>query len=273
MDLEDALDCDPSNTGATNPKPGQLGHQGPQPGFPGTWPGQPGQPGQQGPWPGQSGQPGPWPGQPGQPGPWPGQPGQPGQPGPWPGQPGQPGPWPGQPGQPGPWPGQPGQPGPWPGQPGQPGPGPKQPGQPRATASTLNVPYDFPLREAWTPFKMLTVDATIKMNADKFTIDVYSGQNIVFHLNVRFKEDGHNQAIVRNSRVKNVWGAEERSIPYFPFKEGEKFNLLILGDPNQFKVAMNKQHLIIFKHKLKNLNEVTKINIYGDIILHNVAML
>ncbi|XP_069773075.1 galectin-5-like isoform X3 [Narcine bancroftii] len=221
--LEDALDCDPSNTGATNPKPGQLGHQGPQPGFPGTWPGQPGQPGQQGPWPGQSGQPGPWPGQPGQPGPWPGQPG--------------------------------------------------QPGQPRATASTLNVPYDFPLREAWTPFKMLTVDATIKMNADKFTIDVYSGQNIVFHLNVRFKEDGHNQAIVRNSRVKNVWGAEERSIPYFPFKEGEKFNLLILGDPNQFKVAMNKQHLIIFKHKLKNLNEVTKINIYGDIILHNVAML
>ncbi|XP_078263371.1 uncharacterized protein LOC144597713 [Rhinoraja longicauda] len=289
--LEDALGPEPPS-GSTNPQlgqsgpqPGQPGQPGPwpgQPGQPGPWPGQPGQPGQPGPWPGQPGQPGPWPGQPGQPGPWPGQPGQPGQPGPWPGQPGQPGPWPGQPGQPGqpgPWPGQPGQPGPWPGQPwqqgplpGQPGPQPGQPGPPGSTTKALTVPYDFPIR-GWPPNKVLTIEATIKTNVNLFAINVCTGHDIAFHFNVRFKEEGNHQAIVRNCCVNNVWGPEERDIPHFPFKKGEKFELLILGEPNQYKVAVNKQHFIQFKHRSKNLGQVTNVNVYGDIMLHKMVMM
>ncbi|XP_072124599.1 galectin-3b isoform X2 [Mobula birostris] len=263
--LEDALGPDPSsaakvNAGATNPQPAQPGQPGPWPGQPGPWPGQPGQPG---PWPGQPGQPGPWPGQPGQPGPWPGQPGQPG---PWPGQPG---PWPGQPGQPGPWPGQPGQPGPWPGQPGQPGP---WPGQPGPAAGPLTLPFEIPTQGGWIPMKLLTVEGTINMNIDKFTIDVFSGQNIVFHFNVRFREGGNHQAVVRNSKIKDVWGNEERAIPNFPFRKGEHFEILILGEPEQYKVAVNKQHFLEFKHRYKSLREVTKVSVYGDITLHKMFM-
>uniref|UniRef100_UPI00398EC5B5 galectin-3-like n=1 Tax=Pristiophorus japonicus TaxID=55135 RepID=UPI00398EC5B5 len=270
--LEAALGPDASsaatlNAGATNPQPGW-------PGQPGPWPGQPGQPqpGQPGPWPGQPGQPGP-----GQPGPWPGQPGQPG---PWPGQPGQPGPWPGQPGQPGPWPGQPGQPGPWPGQPGpygppqQPCPGPPgaphQPGQQKG--AVLPLPYNIDIPGGWMPQKMIKISGTIKKNVDRFGIDVYSGNDTVFHFNARFNEYGR-QALVRNSRINNQWGREEREALKFPFKPGEKFEILILGEPNQYKVAVDGQHSLEYKHRFKTLKEVTKVSIYGDISLHEMHWL
>ncbi|XP_072895084.1 galectin-3b [Hemitrygon akajei] len=244
--LEDALGPDASsaaklNAGATNPQPGQPGQPGPwpQPGQPGAWP----QPGQPGAWP-QPGQPGAWP-QPGQPGAWP----QPGQPGAWPSQPGQPG-------QPGPW-------GPWPGQPGQLGP----------AVGPLTLPFEIPFQGGWIPGKMLTVEGTINMNIDKFAINVCAGQDIVFHFNVRFREDGHHQVIVRNSKFNNVWGNEERAVPHFPFRKGERFEILILGEPEQYKMAVNKQHFLEYRHRYKSLKEVTKVSIYGDITLHKAFMM
>lgn len=222
--------------------------------------------GQPGPLSGQPGQPGHWPGQPGQQGPWPGQPGPQG---PWPGQPG---PWAVQPGQPGPWPAQPGKPGPWAGQPGQQGP-PGQPGPPGPTPRALTLPFNFPIQGGWPPMKMLTIEASIKPNVDKFAIDVCAGHDTAFHFNVRFKEDGYQQAIVRNSKFNNVWGSEERAIPNFPFKKGEKFELLILGEPHQYRVAVNKQHFTQFAHRSHKLSQVTNVNIYGDITLHKMVMM
>ncbi|XP_038635304.1 galectin-3b [Scyliorhinus canicula] len=292
LSLADALDFGPSNADKV-----KADGNNPQPGWPspqsGPWPGQPGRPGpgQPGPWPGQPGQPGPWPGQPGQPGPWPGQPGQPG---PWPGQPGQPGPWQPGPGQPGPWPGQPGpgQPGPWPGQaqPGQPGPWPGQagpwPGQPGPQApfgspsapnqsgeggAALPVPYELSLPGGWEPQKMIRIMGTAKTNVDKFTIDVHSGPDILFHFGVRFNDWGQ-QVMVRNSMINNSWGGEEREAPRFPFKPGQKFEILLLAEPTQYKMAVNNQHLLEFRHRYKTLKDITKVAIHGDISLQAMFM-
>ncbi|XP_078418777.1 galectin-3b isoform X3 [Cetorhinus maximus] len=285
LSLEDALGPDPSSADKlkSDGKTSQPGWPTPQPG---SWPGQPGPgqpgPGQPGPGPGQ---PGPWPGQPG---PWPAQPGSwPAQPGPWPGQPGpwpgQPGPWPGQPGQPGTWPGQPG---PWPGQsgpwPGQPGPyappmpasfgSPGVPNQPGQGSAALSLPYDLATPGGWAPQKIIKILGTVKMNIDHFVIDVHCDQDIAFHLSVRFREDGHHQVLVRNSKINNAWGGEERVAPRFPFKQGESFEILILGEPNQYRVAVNNQHLLEFKHRFKTLQDVTRVSVRGDIILHAMFM-
>ncbi|XP_032882340.1 galectin-3, partial [Amblyraja radiata] len=144
---------------------------------------------------------------------------------------------------------------------------------PGSTPRALTVPFNYPIQGGWPPMKMLTIEATIKTNIDKFGIDVCAGHDTAFHFNVRFKEDGHQQAIVRNSKFNNVWGPEERAIPNFPFKKGEKFELLILGEPHQYRVAVNKQHFTQFAHRSKNLSQVTNVNIYGDITLHKMVMM
>ncbi|XP_067847680.1 galectin-3b [Heptranchias perlo] len=268
LSLEDALGPDPSsaaklNSGSTNPQPAWPA---PQPGWPAP---QPGWPAPQSEWPApQSGWPAP------QPGPY----GPPGQAGPY-GPPGQAGPY-GPPGQAGPY-GPPGQAGPY-GPPGQAGPVPPMPapfGSPGVPnqpvppgGAVLPVPYEIALPGGWIPQKMIRIMGTVKMNVDGFVVDVYCDKDIAFHFSARFKEGGCHQVIVRNNRIHDAWGREERAAPRFPFKPGERFEMLILGDPTQYRVAVNNQHLLEFKHRSNTLNQVTRVSIRGDINLHAMFM-
>ncbi|GCC32871.1 uncharacterized protein [Chiloscyllium punctatum] len=199
-------------------------------------------------------------------------------------QPGWPNPQPGwpspQPGWPSPQPGWPSPQSGWPSP--QPGPGgqmppasgsPGAPNQPGQGYATLPVPYDLPIPGGWQPGRMVKVVGTVKMNAEKFVINVCCGQDIVFHFSARFREAGFHQVMVRNSRISNDWGTEERDAPRFPFKYGERFEVLILGEPNQYKLAANNQHLLEFKHRYKTLQDVTKVSTYGEIDLHAMSMI
>ncbi|XP_063040484.1 galectin-3b [Engraulis encrasicolus] len=233
MDLSDALGGNPTQAGAP------------------VWPGQPNQPNQPA-----------WPGQPASNPTWPGQPSQPA----WPGQPSQPA-WPGQPSQPS-WPGQPGQPS-QPSQPSQPGwPSPAPPTAPQvAPQRSLTVPYDHNLGPRGIYDRMLiTIMGQIKPNAKAFTIDLSKGRDIALHLNPRFNEDGH-KVVVRNTLIGGTWGSEERNCPGFPFVAGQPFELKILCHHDQFKVAVNKAHLFEFKHRIRELNMITGMGIYGDVTL------
>ncbi|XP_066536655.1 galectin-3b isoform X2 [Hoplias malabaricus] len=219
-----------------------------------TWPGQPA-------WPGQPGM-----GQPGQPA-WPGQPGQPA----WPGQPGQPT-WPGQPGPPV-WPGQPGQPT-WPVQPNQPTapgwPGPTPPTAPQTTQS-LTVPFSMALPRGVFDKMLITIQGEVKPNAKAFTIDLTRQGDLAFHFNPRFNENGR-QVIVRNSMIGKQWGKEERSASSFPFAPGKPFELKILCTSTEFKVAVNKSHLLEFKHRVRELNQINQLSVFNDVTLSSVNL-
>ncbi|KAJ8399510.1 hypothetical protein AAFF_G00412220 [Aldrovandia affinis] len=296
MDLSDAL-----GGGGSGPWPGTQNGQNQN----SMWPGQPPQPNQPA-WPGQPPQPNQpaWPGQPPQPNQpaWPGQPptapqaawpGQPSAPSPsWPGQPGQPGQppapnpsWPGQPGQPGQppapnpsWPGQPGQPGQppapnpsWPAQPTQPSqPGhhptpspsswPGQPGHP------LTVPYSMSLPRGVNNKLLITISGQVKPHPKKITINLLRGKDVALHLNPRFDEGGK-KVIVRNSLLGGKWGKEERALGHFPFSAGQTFEIKILCTSNEFKVAVNKAHLLEFRYRIQELNQINQLTIHDDITL------
>ncbi|KAL2099085.1 hypothetical protein ACEWY4_005565 [Coilia grayii] len=223
-----------------------------------------------GPWPGQNNQQqsgGPvWPGQPNQPS-WPGQPSNPT----WPGQPSQPS-WPGQPSQPS-WPGQPNQPSQpsWPAQPNAPGwPSPSPPTAPQVSPQrSLTVPYDQNLPSGVYDKMLITVLGHFKPNAKTLTINLCKGNDIALHFNPRFDESGH-KVVVRNSLIAGKWGAEERNCPGFPFVAGQPFELKILCNHNEFRVAVNKSHLLEFRHRIRELNMITGLNIYGDVTLTGV---
>ncbi|XDV42866.1 hypothetical protein PO909_011455 [Leuciscus waleckii] len=257
MDLSDALDFSQESKPAGNPVwPGQPANP--------TWPGQPANPAL----PGQPANPG-WPGQPANPG-WPGQPANPG----WPGQPANPL-WPGQPANPA-WPGQPNQPT-WPGQPGQPtapgwpGPAPQTGpyGAPNQIPIALTVPFDLPLQSGAFNKMLITINGEVKPNAKNFTINFNRGNDVAFHLNPRFNESGK-QVIVRNSMIGNQWGKEERQLPSFPFAPGKPFEMKILCTDTEFKVAVNKSHLLEFKHRVRELNQIRGLSIFNDVTLSSV---
>uniref|UniRef100_A0A9J8B1U1 Galectin n=1 Tax=Cyprinus carpio carpio TaxID=630221 RepID=A0A9J8B1U1_CYPCA len=204
-----------------------------------------------------------WPGQPANPT-WPGQPANPT----WPGQPANPT-WPGQPNQPA-WPGQPGQPG-QPTAPGWPGPAPPTGpyGAPGQAPRALTVPFDLPLQSGIYNKMLITIVGEVKPNAKHFTVNLNRGNDIAFHLNPRFNEDGR-QVIVRNSLIGNQWGKEERELPFFPFVQGKPFELKILCTDTEFKVAANKSHLLEFKHRIRDLNQIRALSIFSDVTLSSV---
>lgn len=56
-------------------------------------------------------------------------------------------------------------------------------------------------------------------------MDLYTAANdLAFHFNPRFNESGK-KVIVRNSRINNKWGKEERDLGHFPFTQGQPFEV------------------------------------------------
>ncbi|KAM6954149.1 galectin-5 [Aplochiton taeniatus] len=181
--------------------------------------------------------------------------------------PGQPSRWPVIPGQPS-WPFNPGQPG-WPGQ--HPNTVPSQWPNPPA-AVEVTVPYNLNLARGIYDKMMMTIRGHVKPNAKMFTINFLRGNDIAFHLNPRFS-DGGKQVIVRNHRQGESWGKEERDLKGpFPFTPGNPFEVKILCTYNEFKVAVNIMPLFEFKHRIRELNQIDRINILHDVVLTYVKV-
>uniref|UniRef100_A0A8D0GK30 Galectin n=1 Tax=Sphenodon punctatus TaxID=8508 RepID=A0A8D0GK30_SPHPU len=233
------------------------GFSGPYPGAPGAYPGAPTGPGAY------PGAPGAYPGAPTAPGAYPGAPGAyPGAPGAYPGAPTGPGTFPA-PGQPQSGPGtQPSAPQTGPGF----GPTPASGGSP----ASLKVPCEIPLQSGLVPRLLITIVGTANPNANRFTLDFKKGHDIAFHFNPRFNEDNR-RVIVCNAMIQNNWGKEERTAPRFPFEAGKPFKIQVLCEADQFKIAVNDAHLVQFNHRVRNLNEINKLSIAGDVTLTSVT--
>ncbi|XP_045898338.1 galectin-3-like isoform X2 [Micropterus dolomieu] len=254
MDLSDALGDWPAGGNSQS-----LGETAP-----GPWPGQPANPA----WPGQPAANPAWPGQPAANPAWPGQPAA--NPA-WPGQPAANPTWPGGPSVGGgAWPGgpspQPIAPGGWP----SPSPGPG-PGVPAAPQQSLVVPYKQTLPSGVYDKLLITIAGTIKPNANKITVDLNTDQDLAFHFNPRFNEDGK-KVIVRNSCIGKNWGREERELQQFPFVPGQPFEMKIMCTNKEFKVAVNNTHLLTFQHRVTNLRAINQLSIYYDLTLSRVNM-
>lgn len=116
---------------------------------------------------------------------------------------------------------------------------------------------------------LISIAGTIKPNAQKFTIDFTTNQDVVFHFNPRFNENGK-KVIVRNSEIGKKWGKEERELQQFPFVPGQPFEMKILVTGAAYKVAVNNAHLLEFKHRATDLRAVNNMAIYNDITLSRV---
>ncbi|KAG9347308.1 hypothetical protein JZ751_004875 [Albula glossodonta] len=117
---------------------------------------------------------------------------------------------------------------------------------------------------------LITINGQVKPNAKMFTVDFLRGKDIAFHFNPRFNEGGK-QAIVRNHKMGDRWGKEERGIQtQFPFVPNTPFEMKILCTFNEFKVAVNNTQVLEFKHRIRELSQINRLSIYNDINLASV---
>uniref|UniRef100_A0AAR2J3V6 Galectin n=1 Tax=Pygocentrus nattereri TaxID=42514 RepID=A0AAR2J3V6_PYGNA len=105
----------------------------------------------------------------------------------------------------------------------------------------------------------------------RFAIDICKGDDVAFNFNPRFNEDGK-QVIVRTTRIRDVWGPEERELPFFPFSPGKPFEIKIFCTSSDYRVEVDGKHLLNYGHRMKQLDQITHLYIQQDVVLKYVRI-
>ncbi|KAJ8291141.1 hypothetical protein GJAV_G00021840 [Gymnothorax javanicus] len=129
------------------------------------------------------------------------------------------------------------------------------------------VPFGMNLPQGSRENMLITIKGQVKAHPNRFIVDILKNKEIAFHFNPRFNEGGK-KVIVRNSMLEGKWGSSERDLSGFPFSPGEEFELRILCKHDKFMVAVDKKHLLEFKHRI-DCNSITGLGVYGDVSLHS----
>jgi len=130
---------------------------------------------------------------------------------------------------------------------------------------TFTFPYDYIyIPKGLCEGSSITVTGKVQEGCRWLAVSLHKEANpdcdIALHFNPRFSS----QAVVRNSKVKGVgWKQEEREIAGdFPLKTGDKINLRIWVNKDDFKILLN-QSLFTFKHRMP-YNDVKYVTIGGN---------
>ncbi|CAL1274133.1 unnamed protein product [Larinioides sclopetarius] len=96
--------------------------------------------------------------------------------------------------------------------------------------------------------------------------DCYQRSDISLHLSPVFTSPPR---VVRTYLENQQWGPEESHGPYFPFAVDQEFEILILVESDQFKIAVNGQHFTEFQFKFP-LQSISHIAVDGDVTIHSI---
>ncbi|XP_061780429.1 galectin-3b [Nerophis lumbriciformis] len=164
--------------------------------------------------------------------------------------------------------GGPGGSGSWPAPQSGGGPSPSQGTGPKPTS--LAVPFSQSFPHGLRSGTNISISGKIKANPNKFVVDFGSSRDLAFHFNPRFNEYGK-KVVVRNSRISNKWGPEERHLDgRFPFTAGQPFQMRIQCTDQMFKVFVDSNPPLEFKNRGTPLGKVDKLTIYEDVTLSQV---
>ena len=107
--------------------------------------------------------------------------------------------------------------------------------------------------------------------SNRFSVNLQNGagdhSDISLHFSVRFDDPYNGQVVVRTNK-KGGWGAEERDQTHFPFTKGSQFEILILLEANNYKVAVNGRHFVDFAYR--NPQDADFLHVEGDVAITSV---
>ncbi|XP_043271608.1 spidroin-2-like [Venturia canescens] len=142
-----------------------------------------------------------------------------------------------------------------------------------ASSPVLNpdIPYVGEVDSGLMPGKMLKIQGKTPPNAVRFAINYQLGPNlnprddIAIHISPRFPEG----FITRNHIESMNWGPEENGGPMW-IQPGEDFEIIVLCEALQYKIAVNGKHFTEFAHRLP-YQRITHLVIDGDVEVKSIV--
>lgn len=121
------------------------------------------------------------------------------------------------------------------------------------------------------PGSMVRIKGVINNHGERCQINIQTGaalnprDDVVLHLSIRPNE----AVVVRNTLQNQVWGAEER-YGGCPIAYGQLFDVLVLAEANQWKIAINGNHFCTFNHRLP-VHTARYVSVSGSCVIHAIT--
>ncbi|CAH1792322.1 unnamed protein product [Owenia fusiformis] len=150
------------------------------------------------------------------------------------------------------------------------------PPPPSGPSFSYTMPYVSTIPGGMYEGRMIFISGIPNPGCDRFNINLMTGvkesDDRAFHFDARINWGSPRNQCVRNSCLSGRWGEEEKHAPYFPFTPGVNYDICILVTDKGYKVSVNNNHYIEFRHRLKGLTRINTLRIEGSTKLTNIRM-